>query len=157
MSAPGMRTPADEPATPRETTPEGQLDAQAPHGSEPRAENPWGENSSDAGSPPQAHHRPWKRFAFGGPGTGVGTLAASVLALGLGFAVMTQVRQHEKSGLDNLSQPDLVALLLERADPSLANSDPLAAGWFFKVKLSDPAQLDALLEAADYDKFAAES
>jgi glycine cleavage system H protein len=44
-----------------------------------------------------------------------------------------------------------------RADPSLANSDPLAAGWFFKVKLSEPAQLDALLEAADYDKFAAEN
>ena len=44
-----------------------------------------------------------------------------------------------------------------RADPSLANSDPLAAGWFFKVKLSEPAQIDALLEAADYDKFAAES
>ena len=44
-----------------------------------------------------------------------------------------------------------------RADPSLANSDPLAAGWFFKVKLSEPAQLEALLEAADYDKFAAES
>ena len=44
-----------------------------------------------------------------------------------------------------------------RADPSLANSDPLAAGWFFKVKLSEPAQVDSLLEAADYDKFAAES
>ena len=42
-----------------------------------------------------------------------------------------------------------------RADPSLANSDPLAAGWFFKVKLSEPAQVDALLDAADYDKFAA--
>ena len=42
-----------------------------------------------------------------------------------------------------------------RADPSLANSDPLAGGWFFKVKLSDPAQIDALLEEADYDKFAA--
>ena len=42
-----------------------------------------------------------------------------------------------------------------RADPSLANSDPLAGGWFFKVKLSDPLQLDALLEKADYDKFAA--
>lgn len=44
-----------------------------------------------------------------------------------------------------------------RADPSLANSDPLAAGWFFKVKLSDPLQLDTLLDAADYDKFAAEN
>ena len=44
-----------------------------------------------------------------------------------------------------------------RADPSLANSDPLASGWFFKVKLSEPAQLDALLDAATYDKFAAES
>ena len=42
-----------------------------------------------------------------------------------------------------------------RADPSLANSDPLATGWFFKVKLSDPLQIDALLEEADYDKFAA--
>ena len=42
-----------------------------------------------------------------------------------------------------------------RADPSLANSDPLASGWFFKVKLSEPAQIDALLEEADYDKFAA--
>ncbi len=40
-----------------------------------------------------------------------------------------------------------------RADPSLANSDPLAGGWFFKVKLSEPSQLDALLEAADYEKF----
>eukprot|EP01035_Chromulina_nebulosa_P063157 gene63157-86391_t len=38
-----------------------------------------------------------------------------------------------------------------RADPSLANSDPLATGWFFKVKLSEPAQLDALLDAASYD------
>ena len=27
-----------------------------------------------------------------------------------------------------------------RADPSLANSDPQAAGWFFKVKLADPAR-----------------
>jgi len=38
-----------------------------------------------------------------------------------------------------------------RADPSLANSDPLGAGWFFKVKLSDPAQLDALLDATAYE------
>ena len=44
-----------------------------------------------------------------------------------------------------------------RADPSLANSDPNGAGWFFKVKPSEPTQFDALLDAADYDKFAAES
>ena len=42
-----------------------------------------------------------------------------------------------------------------RADPSLANSDPLNAGWFFKVKLSDASQLDALLDEAAYSAFAA--
>ena len=42
-----------------------------------------------------------------------------------------------------------------RADPSLANSDPLGTGWFFKVKLSDPTQLDALMDEAAYTGFAA--
>lgn len=42
-----------------------------------------------------------------------------------------------------------------RADPSLANSDPLGAGWFFKVKLSDASQLDALLDETAYNAFAA--
>lgn len=41
-----------------------------------------------------------------------------------------------------------------RNDPSLANSDPLAAGWFFKVKISDPAQLGSLLDEAAYTAFA---
>lgn len=41
-----------------------------------------------------------------------------------------------------------------RADPALANSDPLGAGWFFKVKLSDPAQVNALLDETDYKAFA---
>ena len=41
-----------------------------------------------------------------------------------------------------------------RDDPSLANSDPLGAGWFFKLKLSEPAQVDALLDASAYDDFA---
>jgi glycine cleavage system H protein len=40
-----------------------------------------------------------------------------------------------------------------RADPSLANSDPLGAGWFFKVKLADASQLDALMDATAYDAF----
>ena len=42
-----------------------------------------------------------------------------------------------------------------RADPSLANTDPLGAGWFFKVKLSDPSQLDSLMDETAYSSFAA--
>jgi len=42
-----------------------------------------------------------------------------------------------------------------RADPSLANTDPLGAGWFFKVKLSDPSQLDGLMDETAYGNFAA--
>jgi glycine cleavage system H protein len=41
-----------------------------------------------------------------------------------------------------------------RADPSLANSDPQGAGWFFKVKLSQPSQLDGLLDEGAYKQFA---
>jgi glycine cleavage system H protein len=37
-----------------------------------------------------------------------------------------------------------------RNDPSLANSDPLNTGWFFKVRMSHPAQLDALLDETAY-------
>ena len=40
-----------------------------------------------------------------------------------------------------------------RADPSLANSDPLGAGWFFKVKLTQLSDLDALHDEASYQKF----
>ena len=38
-----------------------------------------------------------------------------------------------------------------RDDPSLANSDPLGAGWFFKIQLKDRAQFDQLMDAAAYD------
>jgi glycine cleavage system H protein len=37
-----------------------------------------------------------------------------------------------------------------RDNPSLANTDPLASGWFFKVKLSDPQQLEGLMTEAAY-------
>ena len=42
-----------------------------------------------------------------------------------------------------------------RADPSLANSDPMGAGWFFKVKLSNPSEADALMDETRYTAFAA--
>lgn len=40
-----------------------------------------------------------------------------------------------------------------RADPSLANSDPLGAGWFFKLQLSQRTELDALMDEATYAAF----
>ena len=36
--------------------------------------------------------------------------------------------------------------------PELVNTDPYGAGWFFQVKLSRPAELDALLNPADYSR-----
>jgi glycine cleavage system H protein len=42
-----------------------------------------------------------------------------------------------------------------RNDPALANSDPLGKGWFFKVKLAKPAEVDALLDETAYNKFSA--
>ncbi|MDR2298717.1 MAG: glycine cleavage system protein GcvH [Comamonas sp.] len=41
-----------------------------------------------------------------------------------------------------------------REDPSLANSDPLNTGWFFKVKMSNAGELDGLMEETAYNDFA---
>ena len=38
-----------------------------------------------------------------------------------------------------------------RADPALANSDPMGNGWFFKVKVSDRLQFDDLMDPPSYD------
>lgn len=38
-------------------------------------------------------------------------------------------------------------------DPALANTDPEGAGWFFRLTLSDPAELDALMDAQAYRGF----
>jgi glycine cleavage system H protein len=35
-------------------------------------------------------------------------------------------------------------------NPALANTEPYAGGWFFKIKLSNPAELDALLSPEKY-------
>ena len=41
-----------------------------------------------------------------------------------------------------------------RADPSLANTDPLGTGWFFRVRVSDMTQFDALMDEPAYANFA---
>ena len=37
--------------------------------------------------------------------------------------------------------------------PDLVNSDPEGEGWFFKLRLSDPSQLDGLMDADAYRAF----
>jgi glycine cleavage system H protein len=40
-------------------------------------------------------------------------------------------------------------------DPALVNSAPEAEGWFFKLTLSDPSELDGLMDAAAYKAWVA--
>ena len=40
-------------------------------------------------------------------------------------------------------------------DPALINSDPEGEGWFFKLTLSDPGELDGLMNQAAYNAFVA--
>ena len=37
--------------------------------------------------------------------------------------------------------------------PGTVNSDPRGAGWFFKIRLADKAELDGLMKQAAYDEF----
>ena len=39
-----------------------------------------------------------------------------------------------------------------RAEPALANTDPLGHGWFFKVKVADMSEFDQLMDAPAYDQ-----
>ena len=41
------------------------------------------------------------------------------------------------------------------ADPSLVNSDPQGAGWFFKLKLKNLSDADGLLDEAAYKELTA--
>ena len=38
-------------------------------------------------------------------------------------------------------------------DPGAVNSDPYGAGWIYKMALADPAELDALMNAKQYEQF----
>jgi glycine cleavage system H protein len=40
-------------------------------------------------------------------------------------------------------------------DPAEVNKAPYAGGWLFKVRVSDPGETAGLLNASDYEKFAA--
>ena len=40
-------------------------------------------------------------------------------------------------------------------DPSIVNSDPEGEGWFFKLKLDNPGELDGLMEEGAYREWVA--
>ena len=42
-------------------------------------------------------------------------------------------------------------------DPSTVNKDPEGSAWFFKIKIKNKNDLDALMRQSDYDKFVKES
>jgi glycine cleavage system H protein len=42
------------------------------------------------------------------------------------------------------------------ADPSLVNADAMGEGWFLKLRLDDPAELDELLDGDAYEAYIAE-
>jgi len=78
-------------------------------------------------------------FAEVGKTFGQGTVAGVV------ESVKAAADVHMPASVEIIEQNEAL-----RADPSLANSDPEGAGWFYKVKLSTPAELDGLMDAAAY-------
>ena len=40
-------------------------------------------------------------------------------------------------------------------DPSIVNSDPEGEGWFFKLKLDNPSELEGLMDEGAYREFVA--
>ncbi len=40
-------------------------------------------------------------------------------------------------------------------EPALVNTAPETSGWFYKIKLSDPAELEALMDKTAYDQHTA--
>lgn len=43
------------------------------------------------------------------------------------------------------------------ATPGMVNEDAEGKAWFFKIRLSNPAELDALMDRAGYDAFVKDS
>jgi len=74
------------------------------------------------------------------------------LARGAGAAVVESVKAA--SDIFTPAAGEIVEInsaLLET--PSLVNEDPLGAGWFFKIRLADTAELDGLMDEASYQTY----
>lgn len=78
--------------------------------------------------------------------------------------VGSQVKQGDSAGaLESVKAAadfyaPLSGTVVERNDklldePGAINANPFVDGWFIKVKPSDPAELDSLMSADEYDEF----
>ena len=77
-----------------------------------------------------------------------------VLAQGADAAVVESVKAASEvfapvSGTVTAVNPEL------EASPALVNEDPAGKGWFMKLKLSNPAELDGLMTEEAYADFVA--
>ncbi|WP_310625551.1 glycine cleavage system protein GcvH [Limnohabitans sp.] len=75
----------------------------------------------------------------------VGTVAAQGTVAGVVESVKAAADVHMPASVEILEQNEAL-----RADPSLANIDPEGAGWFYKVRLSNAAELEGLMDASAY-------
>jgi glycine cleavage system H protein len=75
----------------------------------------------------------------------VGKTFAQGSVAGVVESVKAAADVHMPASVEILEQNEAL-----RADPSLANRDPEGAGWFYKVKLINPAELDGLMDALAY-------
>ena len=61
----------------------------------------------------------------------------------------------------NISMPlagEVVAVNQALADdPELVNASPMQAGWFFRIQVANPADLDTLMDQDGYDRFLADN
>lgn len=56
------------------------------------------------------------------------------------------------SDLNMPASGEVLELNAELEDhPELVNNDPYGAGWMIRVRLSDPSELDSLMDAAAYE------
>jgi glycine cleavage system H protein len=71
---------------------------------------------------------------------------------GEGFAVVESVKAA--SDVYAPISGEVVAANAEVSDaPETVNASPESAGWFAKLKVADPAQLDALMDRAAYEAY----
>ena len=80
----------------------------------------------------------------------IGTTFAAKEVVGVVESVKAAADVHMPAGGEIIEVNEAL-----RADPSLANSDPLGQDWFFKARLTQPSDLDALLDEASYQKLTA--